>query len=303
MRPRETLRREKGENCVMTKTLTFLAGLATAAAVALIPSGTNAYSGNLVLCSPTAGQPTVVDLKPGLSCESVKNKIKIKDSFMDGCVATSAAAGSTDFCQKPDKPTACCTGEGTGVGCTVWDVWRAGKYNSKIRSADAATIDNVEVDLKGQAFGSCNFSGGPNSFEASAAGKFTFFDAGGEKVKGGKGKFFGTIGGDLGTQSASTEGLVTKGFAAGGKIRILIGIDLAGPSDCTDDEVSPGSCNANILSCNLGLACPPFFTPSFHLDLVTTPTSLFRIDIEDNADCVGSNDPFPCCMGAGTGNC
>jgi hypothetical protein len=304
----------------MRKTFTLLAALG---AFALAPSIASAFTGNLVTCSPTAGTPTVVKLKPGLSCATEKNKIQIKKSLMDGCSATTAAGTSTAFCKKAGKPSPCCTGEGTGVGCNVWDVWQGNKLNSKITAADAALIDSVSIDLKAQSFGSCNFSGSPDSFSASGAGKFTFFDAAGDKVKKGKAKFYGTVGGDLTTQSASTTGLITKGFAAGAKVKILIGIDLAGASDCdltkkckaagdpwgccTDKKTGScggvGSCNGNILACNLGLACPPTFQPSFFLDLITTPSSVFRIDIEDNADCVGNNDPFPCCTGAGAGNC
>lgn len=298
-------------------------GLVTAAIFALVPASANAFTGNLVTCSPTAGQETVVKVKPGLSCDTVKNKILIKKAPMDNCIATAAAGTSTAFCKKAGKPSPCCTGEGTGAGCTVWDVWQGNKLNSKIGSSDALSIDSVSIDLKAQAFGTCNFSGDPDSFSASGAGKFTFFDSFGDKVKKGKGKFFGTIGGDLATQSASTTGLITKGFAAGAKIRILIGLDLAGSSDCDltkkcDGPGDPwgcctgkkegtcggaGSCNGNVLACNVGSACPPAIPPSFLLDLVTSPTSEFRIDIEDNADCVANDDPFSCCTGAGTGNC
>lgn len=274
--------------------------LIAAGAVALAPTVASAFTGNLVSCSPTAGVTTIVALKPGLQCAALKNKIQIKSSVMDGCSATAAAAPSTDFCAKAGKPAACCTGEGTGVGCTIWDVWNAGKLNSKITGPNAATIDSVSIALKGQAFGTCNFSTQPESFSASAAGKLAFLTATGDKVKGGKAQFFGTIGGDLGTQSASTQGLVTKGFAAGAKIGVLIGIDLGGASDCGDGA---GSCNGNILACNLGAVCPPDINPSFILDLITTASSGLSIHIESNDDCVANADPYPCCTGAGAGNC
>jgi hypothetical protein len=274
--------------------------LAVAGAVALAPTVASAFNGNLVTCTPTGGIKTQAFLKPGLQCAELKNKLIIKKSAMDGCSATAASSGGTGFCTKAGKPSACCTGVGTGVGCTVWDIWSAGKLNSKITGANAALIDNVLIDIKGQAFGSCNFSGSANSFAASGAAKLAFLDAGGNKVKGGKLQAFGTVGGDLATQSAETSGLVTKGFAAGAKINILIGIDLGGASDCGDGA---GSCNGNVLSCNLGFACPPDIAPSYILDLITNGTSELSIHIEDNSDCTANDDPYPCCTGAGTGNC
>lgn len=284
--------------------------LAAAGAIALVPTVASAFSGNLIECVPTAGQKVVVSLSPGLQCDTITNKIKIKGAVSDNCVigaGTLAAPDSLAFCVAALDPVPCCTGVGTGPTCTLWDAWAGGKLGSKILGTDVTTVDFVSVDLKSTVFGSCNFGGNPDSIGAGGAGKFALYNSQLEKVAGGKGQFFGTVGGDIATQSAATAGLVTKGFGAGANLKISIGIDFGGASDCNDDETeNDGSCNGNILACNVDYAstCPvPGIPPSFALDLISDANSVFRIDIQDDADCVANNDPFPCCTGAGAGNC
>lgn len=251
--------------------------LAITGAVALAPSMASAFTGNLVSCIPTAGMPTVAEISPGLQCAAVKNKISIKNTTMDNCTANGAAP---------------------------WNNWALLKYGSKISAGDATQIDSVSIDIKASAFGTCDLGNGngnnPDETAAGGAGKFAFHDAVGEKVKGGKGSFYGTFELDLASQSASVVGLVTKGFGASSAIKIVTGINLGGLSDCGGGA---GSCNGNYLACALGLICPPDIQPSFLLDLITKPFSVFRIDIPDNANCVGTGNPFACCTGAGSGNC
>jgi hypothetical protein len=204
-------------------------------------------------------------LNPGLSCDNANNKISVKTT-LDNCSATAPGP--------------------------FWDDWAAGKIGGKITSANAATVANAAISVKAVTFGSCNFAGVGNSYTAAGAGKLTLLAADGvTKVKGGGGQFFAIVGGDLSTQSASLSGVMTKGFGAGAKIQTLIGLDLANPA------------NANVLACNLGSVCPPPITPSTSLALITDANSVTRVDIQNNADCTANNAPFPCCTGAGTGNC
>jgi hypothetical protein len=253
-----------------------LAGLG-AGVFALAPSPASAFHGNLIHCTPTAGVGTVVTLKKGLTCTDATNKIQVKatgktGNQFDGCVANAAAP---------------------------WDAWAAGKFGSKISGAAAATITKADVTIKAVTFGSCNFSGDPDSATASGAGKIAFYDSGGNKVKGGKGSMYVRVAGDVPSQSAVAIGLMTKGIGVGAGVTTQVGINLAGSTLC---GATP--CNGIILGCNTGAFCPPDVpAPVEFLDLITDANSKLDISIQDNADCVNAGDPYPCCTGPGAGGC
>jgi hypothetical protein len=249
--------------------------LAVAGAFALVPSFASAFDGELVECDPTDGVASLVEVSPGLDCNEQVNKLKLSvgdktgNSF-DGCDAVSGGA--------------------------PWAVWELGKYGSKISAANAAAIDHAELKVKGAAFGSCNLSGSANSAGAYMTGGFTFKDAIGEKVKGGKGSLIARVGADLPSQSAALNGIVSKGFGAGAVVRALAGLDIGAPE------------NSDLLACNLGLICPP--TPSESatypvtlIALKTNSSSVLRIGFPTNANCTAANVPYDCCTGAGTGSC
>jgi len=239
--------------------------LMIAGALSLGPSLAGAFEGNLVTCHPTVGVEATAELKPGLDCNETKNRLKVA-ALLDGCSSNSGAP---------------------------WDTWAAGKVNSKISSTNAALISRVTISLKGVGFSSCLLGGTSLSSASAAAAKLTFFDASGvNKVKGGKGQAFGEISGDLATQEAVFEGFMTKGFGAGAQIRVVVGVDVTDPI------------NSTLVTCNAGSLCPPDIdTRIEEIALITTASSLVRIDFRNNADCVGNNDPYSCCTGSGTGNC
>jgi len=245
--------------------------LAVAGAFALVPSFASAFDGELIECDPTDGVESTVELAPGLDCPEQVNKLKLSvgdktaNSF-DGCDAISGGA--------------------------PWSFWEAGKYGSKISAANAALIDHAELKVKGGAFGSCNLSGSTNSAGAYMTGGFTFKDAIGEKVKGGKGSMIARVGADLPSQSAALNGIVSKGFGVGAVIRALAGLDVGNPI------------NGNLLGCNLGLTCPPpLGAPIEVIILETNAASILRIGFPSNANCTAANAPYDCCTGAGTGSC
>lgn len=202
-----------------------------AAALALTlhaPPAANGWSGDLIRCQPTTGTPIDVGFKKGLTCTDARNKIqikaKVKDGLgIDGCVANPLAP---------------------------WDFWasKSAKWQ-KTDLAGAMQITTAEISLKGQTFGSCNFSGSDVSAGASGAGTVVFYGdppalgAKAPKIKGAALKFFGTVGGDLSTLSAETSGLVTKGLGLGMDILVRIGLDLANPA------------NSATLACNTGAIC------------------------------------------------
>jgi hypothetical protein len=268
---------------------------AGAAIIALAATPLHAFTGNLVRCTPSLGTGVVVTLKKGLTCTESLNKIQVKATVktgnaIDGCVANAAAP---------------------------WDAWAAGKVASKISAANAALINRADVMIKASTYGSCNFGGSPDSYGASGAGKLTFYDAVGNKVKGGKGSFFASVAGDLATQSALARGLMTKGFGAGGLIQVQIAIDIGAPE------------NGLVVACNAGAICPPdpfgnnakctglgtptacctgskegtCVAPITQLVLATNANSNLSIDLPDNDNCTGPSEPIFCCTGAGTGTC
>jgi len=234
-----------------------------AGALAFAPAMAHAFTGMLISCDPADGVAADATLKPGLSCDSAVNKITIKKVIYDGCTANGAAP---------------------------WNDWSTAKYpTKKINSAAAATIVATQIDVKAKTFGTCNFSGSTNSFEASGAAKLAYLNSDGKKV--GKSSAYVTVGGDLATQSAAAHGLITKGDLAGASVAILVGIDLGNPN------------NANVLGCNLGAVCPPPIPPSTTLSLLTAASSYLKVGIPDDSDCTAASDPWACCTGAGTGNC
>ncbi len=245
--------------------------LAVAGAFSLAPSFASAFDGELIECDPTDGVEATVELGPGLDCPEQLNKLKLSigaktANAFDGCDAVSGGA--------------------------PWDFWAANKYGSKITAASAALVDSAELKLKGSAFGSCNLSGSTNSAGAYMTGGFTFLDAIGEKVKGGKGSLIARVGADLPSQSAALNGVVSKGFGSGAVIRALAGLDVGNPI------------NGNLLGCNLGLTCPPpLGAPIEVIILETNAASILRIGFPTNANCAAVNDPYDCCSGAGTGTC
>jgi hypothetical protein len=249
--------------------------LAVAGAFALVPSFASAFDGVAVECDPTDGVPALVELSPGLQCAEIVNKLKLSvgdktGNAFDGCDAIGGGA--------------------------PWAVWEAAKYGSKLSVAAATAIDHAELKVKGSAMGSCNLSGSANSAGAYMTGGFTFKDAIGEKVKGGKGSMIARVGADLPSQSAALNGVISKGMNAGAVIRALAGLDI-GASE-----------NQDLLACNLGLICPPdpaesATYPVTLIALKTNAASVLRIGYPTNATCTAINDPFDCCTGAGTGSC
>jgi hypothetical protein len=235
-----------------------------AGALALAPTMARAFTGILVQCDPTDGVAIPVTLSPGLDCNDSVNKIAVAAS-MDGCSANASAP---------------------------WGAWSTAKYPTKITqaAATALTAGSIALKVKAKTYGSCNFSGSTTSARGSGAAKYTILDNTGA-VKVGKGAAFGTVGGDLASQSAKLDGLITKGDITGAELSILIGIDISSPN------------NANILACNLGAVCPPPIPPATTLDGKTTPTTHLWIGFPDNASCTGLNLPWVCCTGAAAGNC
>jgi len=231
-----------------------------ASVLGLAPAA-QAFTGMLVSCNPTDGVAIPIALSPGLDCNDTVNKISVAAS-MDGCV---------------------------GNGAAPWSTWSAAKFPGKMSAAGAAALTAVDIKLKAKTFGSCNFSGSPTSAGASGSGKYTFRDGAGNKY--GKGAVFGTVGGDLATQSAKLVGLVTKGDSTGAHMTILIGLDLSNPG------------NANVLGCNLGAVCPPPIPPSTTLFGITSSSSMLWMGYPQDSDCTAVSLPWDCCTGAGTGNC
>lgn len=240
--------------------------------LALIPSVASAYpgsgeSGLLIACDPTDGVANIVEVKPGLTCDEQKNKIKL-ETILDGCSAD------------PNAP---------------WDAWADAGYPSKMTATSAGTVSAISLSLKAVTYGSCNFGGSATSFTASGGGKFALLTSAGDKVKGGKGSLYASVGGDLMTGSAAAKGLVTKGFMAGAQIAAAVGLDLAAPE------------NQAILACNIGAACTmpgmDDIPPQAALALKTSSTSYLKIGSAENVDCTGAAAPWACCTGSGTGNC
>lgn len=240
-------------------------------AIAVAPATAIAFTGNLLHCDPTDGLSSVVAFSKGLACAETPNKLKLQIRDKDG--------NSIDGCNAVS-------------GGAPWDLWAANKVGSKITQANAALIDHVELKMKGTVFSSCNLSGSATSSPATVTGQVAFKDALGNRIKGGKANFIAKVGADLPTQSAVLNGIINKGFGVGAEIRVQVGLDVGNPV------------NGNIVACNLGLVCPPDLPqPVEELALVTLPSSVLRIDVTSSAACVGVNDPFDCCTGAGTGSC
>jgi hypothetical protein len=245
--------------------------LAVVGAFALAPSFASAFDGVLIDCDPVDGVSSLVEVSPGLDCTEHVNKLKL-------------AIGS-----KTSNAFGGCDAVGGGA---PWDVWSVAKYGSKITQADAATITQAELSVKGAAMGSCNLGGSANSAGAYMTGKFTFLNAASEKVKGGKGSAIARVGADLPSQSAALNGVVSKGFGVGSVIRALAGLDVSAPE------------NGDLLGCNLGLLCPP--DPAAPIEVIalkTNAASVLRIGFPTNAQCTGVNEPWDCCTGAGLGSC
>lgn len=250
--------------------------LAAAGAFALVPSFASAFDGELVECLPTAGASALVSVKPGLQCAEIVNKLALSVNADDG--------NAFDNCDAV-------------AGGAPWAAWAIAKYGSKIEAAAAAAIDRANFKVKGAAMGSCNLGGSANSAGAYMTGGFSFIDAAGEKVKGGKGSMIARVGADLPSQSAALNGIVSKGFGAGAVVRALAGLDIGAPE------------NADLLGCNLGAICPPdpmtetATYPVTQIALKTNAASVLRIGFPTDAQCTASADPWDCCTGAGAGSC
>lgn len=214
-----------------------------------------AFSGDLIKCNPSAGTGLTVGFS-GLSCVASKNKVSIKSDAetqaLNGCVANA------------DAP---------------WDAWVDGGW-SKTSETDALTITKAVVNLKGQTFGSCNFSGSDVTSGASGGGSVSFLNSSNGKVKGASLKFFGKVAGDVATYQATAIGLITKGLGIGGDISVGIGLDLANPV------------NSPILACNTGANCVDpndpsdaiNVTPIKALAIITTAASELKVSL-------GTDDP------------
>jgi hypothetical protein len=203
--------------------------VAVAAAIFLIPSLARAFTGNLITCNNSAGKVISVTLKPGLNCPpAIFNKLSLKTKLKDGTQIDGCAAN-------PLAP---------------WGTWANPDANGKkwqkkpISVANAVSITQADVALKGVAYGTCNLAS-PDPAGATASGslKITFYDALGAKIA--KGQAYVTVGADLLTQAAQATGVMTKGLAVGANISVSIGIDITDPV------------NGPTLACNTGGACPP----------------------------------------------
>lgn len=196
--------------------------LAVAGSFMVVASQAQAWRGDVIKCEASPGTSIAISFTPGMVCTEriakilINNKVKNGQGF-DGCAHNPAAP---------------------------WDAWVAGKYG-KTSALNAAGIDGgqAEVAIKGLSFGSCNFAGSPTSGAASGGGKVTFYNSAGKKAKGAAFSFFGNIAGDAGTYSAEAKGLIVKGPLQGGRVAIMIGIDLFNPE------------NALLLGCNTGSVC------------------------------------------------
>jgi hypothetical protein len=252
--------------------------LAVAGAFALVPSFASAFDGRLIECDPTDGVSALVGVKPGLQCAEIVNKL----SLSIGAKTANAFDNCNANVETPDPP---------------WAYWELNKYGSKISAANAASITDAELKVKGAAFGSCNLGGSTNGAGAYMTGGFTFTNAIGEKVKGGKGSMIARVGADLPSQSAALNGIVSKGFGAGAVVRALAGLDIGAPE------------NADLLGCNLGAICPPdpmtetATYPIAAIALKTNASSILRIGFPTDAQCTASASPWDCCTGAGAGSC
>ncbi len=257
--------------------------LVAAGVFTLTPLPASAFHGNLLRCTPALGHKSAANFKPGLTCQDAKNKVSVG--------LTGKAGTQVDSC--------------VGNAGAPWTAWEDGKIQ-KISAADVATINALDISIKGLTFGSCNFTGDANSYTAYASGKFQAFN-GGTKIKGGGGAVFSRVAGDTATTSAVALGVVTKGFGVGALIETQIGLDLAGTTVC-----GATTCNNLILACNTGAICPPdVFDPNAHsgdtpvttLDLITIPSSHLSIDLPSNDDCTGAGTPIKCCTGVSAGTC
>jgi hypothetical protein len=271
----------------MLKSLRF-AAIAAAGAFVIAPTLANAWSGNLVSCNGPAFPPGAkydVTVKPGMDCTSVNNKLQLKKVAFQNCDATTGGA--------------------------PWAIWLTNKVY-KLEATAAAAIDQALVDIKGVTFGTCNFTQDTVSANgANGTAKVTFLDSAGEKVKNAKFQAAITISGDVVNTRVSGDGLVTKGMGTGAWVTMRIGLGAnnglcageedpfacctgAGTGTCTDIV----GCQGLPDTCNTAPAAPITAIP-----LLATPASVLRVDFLDNADCLGPNDPFVCCSGAGAGTC
>lgn len=251
------------------KSITVLAiAGACAGLFALAPSRANAWSGNLIKCSPSGGVESIVTVSPGFDCTETKNKLGVGFALLDGCTPSATAP---------------------------WDAWAAAKFGSTISSTNAATIKAISISLKALAMGTCNFSATLTDADAGAggSGKFALYSdaAGTTKVKGGKGAYLAQVTGGMisGNLSGGFSGLVTKGFGLNGEIFITIGIDP--------------TANTGILDCNTGAACPPDPTgaPITALHMKTVAGNEVVIGFPLSTECEDKSIPYHCCEAAGAG--
>jgi len=237
--------------------------LAVAGSVAMLAAQASAFTGDLIKCSPNAGDSYYISFKKGLTCTESLNKVGFKNKVKDGngfdnCVANANAP---------------------------WDEWAAGKY-SKVTDANAALIAQADLSLKGVSFGTCNLGGSTNSAGASGAGKLQFYDALGNKVKGAALSFYGTVAGDASDPmnvQGNVIGLVTKGVAPGADVVINVAINLGDPE------------NGLLTGCNIGAICPPDVfsipkgdpghqSPITNLKVVTSASSYILVSRGDSSD-------------------
>jgi hypothetical protein len=254
---------------MMKKSMSFLAVAGMGVGMfALTASPANAFHGNLVTCTASAGIAIPVSLKPGLTCTPTLNKVAIKIGPATGNALNNCAAN-------PLAP---------------WNAWAANKV-MKITAGDAASVSHLGLNIKATAFSICDLaSGGATTYQPSGAAKFQLYsDAIGTKVAGGGGAAYAAVG--AAGAAAALRGIVTKGFGVGAAIQTVVGIDLGDPL------------NGPIAACVLA-TCPAYAgTPATTLNLKTDGVSQVRIDVPSNDDCTGAGTPILCCTGVGTGTC
>jgi len=151
---------------------------------------------------------------------------------------------------------------------TQWAASSGSKAHGIKAGADVKLNDitSATISIKAKTYGTCNFSvPAADAYSANGKGSVKWLDSTGKGVA--KSAFYGTIAGDLGTYSATDDGIVTKGFGVGAEIHASVGFDLAAPG------------NGPILGCNTG-SPPPFPVPAIFF--TTDPPGTTTISVDFN---------------------
>lgn len=249
----------KREIVFMQRKIVF--GTLAAGMIALAPA-VKAQT-NIVTCNPATAS-TIAYL--GDSCEGAADAASPTGCDADGVAGGLPVAAPAVTKIELEANMSGCTSNAAKI--TAWDL--VGEEASKVTGiklgagAGLIAIDNVDIKIKAISFGTCNFSvPAANAYSAHGKGSLKWFNAGGDGV--GKSTFYGHVAGDIGTYSATDDGIVTKGFGIGSEIHASVGFDLAAVG------------NTPILGCNTGAPPASGFAPVIfftHPGLGTTTLSL-----------------------------